>query len=272
MPGKGEYYKNKYGGGGRGGGGGGKGGGGGGHSGGGGGKGKGGKGKGGADRAPSAPPTTSLPSTELTNTLRRLDGSNYGAYHELERALWVFNDGAGFQFTLTVDRVQSDPFAPPSKMHVNVPAASARMPPDSHATKPRAVALADFLARAFARNCVASGADQGQGGGGGGYHSAKGGDLKIDGPSQHVLERTAVMVDPVTGDVECRFTVAMPARGRSIMGAAANEILTAKLPQLVYRSLFINSLDAAALRAHVLSVEDQQALRGMLAGAGLVAL
>jgi hypothetical protein len=52
--------------------------------------------------------------------------------------------------------------------------------------------LADFLCRAFAANAAASGADQRTEGGG--WSGAKGGELRIDGPGQHVLERSALTV------------------------------------------------------------------------------
>lgn len=42
---------------------------------------------------------------------------------------------------------------------------------------------------------------------------------------QHVLERTAVLIS-AGGDVEARFTVGLPAQGRSIMGPWAAQILT----------------------------------------------
>src|SRR5690349_2041179 len=47
---------------------------------------------------------------------------------------------------------------------------------------------------------------------------------------QHVLERTAVLVS-TAGDVEGRFTVGLPAQGRSIMGPWAAQILTQHLPR-----------------------------------------
>jgi hypothetical protein len=42
---------------------------------------------------------------------------------------------------------------------------------------------------------------------------------------QHVLERTAVLVS-AAGAVEGRFTVGLPAQGRSIMGRWAAQIIT----------------------------------------------
>ena len=41
--------------------------------------------------------------------------------------------------------------------------------------------------------------------------SKKGGNVNIDRPSQHVLERTSVLITPTA--VECRFTVNLPAMG-----------------------------------------------------------
>lgn len=61
------------------------------------------------------------------------------------------------------------------------------------------------------------GLDQRQGGGG--WSSAKGGELGIDRPGQHVLPRSSCIVNEA-GDVEGRFTVALPAAGRTIQGGA----------------------------------------------------
>lgn len=69
-----------------------------------------------------------------------------------------------------------------------------------------------------------------------------------------------------------RFTVALPARGRSIEGRAAARILAESLPAACRASLYAAALDAAALAAHVTSVEDQEHLREVgLPAAGLVA-
>ena len=146
------------------------------------------------------------------------------------------------------------------------------LPQPNHKPQPhpeaRAIATADFLGRAFARCSAAAGSDQRTDGGG--YNSNKGGELRIDIPSQHVLERTNVQMNSA-GDLECRFTVALPARGRSILGSWANEILTVALPNLIHSSMYAGSIDLAALRGQVTSVEDQQALRALLRPNGLVA-
>lgn len=56
---------------------------------------------------------------------------------------------------------------------------------------------------------------------------------------------------------DCRFTIALPARGRTIMGRAAATVLLESVPELVRTSLLFKSINAAALRAHVLSVRRE---------------
>ena len=54
--------------------------------------------------------------------------------------------------------------------------------------------------------------------------------MGVDAPGQHVLERTSVLIGS-QGDLEARFTVGLPARGRTILGAWAAHILVANLPR-----------------------------------------
>ena len=61
----------------------------------------------------------------LGDRLRRIDGRSYGAYREIE-GRWVFP-----QFTLVIDHVQSDPFAPPSRLRALVPGRVAAFPPET---------------------------------------------------------------------------------------------------------------------------------------------
>ena len=231
--GKGAYYKEKYGGGGRGGGGGkgGKGG---------GGKGRGGggymgKGKGGGgteqpagygSQSWSAPASTgpARPSAEMRASLLQIDGRPYNAYRDIEGIEYDMG-----RFTLTCDKVQSDPFAPPSRFRVRVARAASNFPPDSYAPRTREVAFRDYLARGFSAGAKAAGADRRTEEGG--WQGPKGGELLIDTPGQHVLERSAVVVTPDV--IEARFTVALPARGRSVLGQWAATILGETLPAVV---------------------------------------
>jgi predicted ABC-class ATPase len=53
--------------------------------------------------------------------------------------------------------------------------------------------------------------------------------------AQHVVERTSVVVTAET--VEARFTVALPAQGRSVLGGWAAQVLVEQLPRFVHVSL-----------------------------------
>jgi predicted ABC-class ATPase len=93
--------------------------------------------------------------------------------------------------------------------------------------------------------------------------------VTIDAPGQYVLERSAVVVTPDA--IELRFTVALPAQGRSIMGHWAASVLANTLPRLAAGSLLYSSHDPSHLKAHLDSVEDQASTRAQLPGLGLVA-
>lgn len=65
---------------------------------------------------------------------------------------------------------------------------------------------------------------------GGGWGGEKGGEMTVDAPGQHVLERTSVLLAG-GGDLEARCTVALPAKGRTVLGAWAAAIFVTNLPR-----------------------------------------
>lgn len=65
---------------------------------------------------------------------------------------------------------------------------------------------------------------------------------------QHVLSRTSTLVSAADGSVEARFTVALPARGRSIEGQWCARILLDRVPALLTKALLYRSLNAEHLR------------------------
>ena len=65
---------------------------------------------------------------------------------------------------------------------------------------------------------------------GGGWGGEKGGEMTVDAPGQHVLERTSALLAG-GGDLEARFTVALPAKGRTVLGAWAAAIFVTNLPR-----------------------------------------
>jgi len=187
-----------------------------------------------------------MDATDLERLLHRLDGRGYKAYRDL---LGEHDLG---DFHLHVDHVQADPFAAPSRLRVRMPLARAALPGHALADADRRRAARDWLARRFraaVRDAPA---------------------LAIDAGAQTVLDRTAVLF----GDdgVELRFTAALPARGRSILGRAAATLLLRDLPRAVRAALAAAGRDEAALRRHCDAVADQVALRAQLQARGLVAL
>jgi predicted ABC-class ATPase len=192
----------------------------------------------------------------LRSTLDRIDRKGYGAYKDLSGA-HDFDS-----FTLFVDRVQRDPFAPPSLIRIR----TRENPFDSglFGTPVRRVAFEDFLTRSVegAIGRVVRG-NRGSGGSG---------RVEIQKTSQVVLPRTSMVVTP--DSVEARMAVGLPARGRSVDARAAKTVLLEELPEVVRRGLVPaphGAADPEEARLHVEVVEDANHLRGLLPGLGLVA-
>jgi predicted ABC-class ATPase len=161
-----------------------------------------------------------------------------------------------------VDRVQRDPFAPPSLVRIRTEENG--FDRDLFADPVRRVALEDFLTRNVekALRRVVRG-NRGSGGSG---------RVEIQPTSQVVLPRTSMAVAPEY--VEARMAVGLPARGRSVDARAAKTMLLEELPEVVRRSLIPapeGGVDVEGARLHVEAVEDADHLRGLLSGLGLVA-
>jgi len=191
---------------------------------------------------------------ELERRLRAIDGRGYKAYKSLE-GRYAFQ-----AFTLYIDHVQGDPFGTPSRLRVRVPQARAGFPADSYHNRSRAVALRDFVARAFAGAARRASRDRGTG---------SSGLIAMDTPGQEVLERTAVLID--ADAVEARFLAGLPAAGRRVLAREARAMLVEDIPAIAARTLFFQHLDESALRRHVETAEDADALRAQLAERALSA-
>lgn len=192
---------------------------------------------------------------ELEAALKRIDGKGYKAYKDIVGRY-------GFdRFTLSVDHVQGDPFGSPSRLRVFVPAETAGFPDDCFESASRVVALRDYLARAFAARAKQIAKPRGSG---------SSGLLAMDAPGQEILERTAVLASR-DGGIEARFVAGLPARGRSVLGREAQQMLLHDVSDLVKQTLLAEAHDEARLLDHVTSAEDADALRAQLRDNGLVA-
>jgi len=181
---------------------------------------------------------------DLRRTVSSLDGKSYGAYKSLKGSYDMGN------FTLSIDRIQSDPYAPPSLMRVILDRKTAGIPPELLDDAQGRLAMSDFLMREF-------------------HATTRESSISIGWPAQAILERTNIRISERT--IEARITVQLPAGGRRIHGHAAARILTEDLPDAVDQALLYRNLDGDAATAQVTLLRDQEALRGQLADLGLVA-
>jgi len=192
---------------------------------------------------------------DLASTLRRIDGKGYKAYKDI---LGGYDLGTCM---LHIDHVQSDPFAPPSRLRVTVNQKRAALPRDLFASPIRQTATEDFLTRCFARGIQeVHRPEKGTG---------KSGALGIDLPGQEILPRTSMRVDEDM--VQARFVCGLPAKGRTVMSRQAELILLKTIPRLAEIALLGSSLDMTALDRHVKTCEDQEFLREALSARGLAA-
>ncbi|MFD1102883.1 P-loop domain-containing protein, partial [Schaalia naturae] len=191
---------------------------------------------------------------DLLRDLRRLDGRNYGAYKSV-LGDWDYGD-----FTLSVDRIQSDPYAPPSSLRALTTPAAMGLPEDCLSSGDQRLAAADYLLRSFGRALR--------------EHSSANA-VQAARPGQEILQRSACTVRP--DRVELRFQVHLPARGRVILGDAAARLFDLDVPDALMAAFDLVSDDGATrarleeLRAHVRAYEDHRALQQALADNGWVA-
>ena len=85
-------------------------------------------------------------SMELKNELFKIDGKGYKAYKALE-GRYDFK-----KYVLSIDHVQGDPFASPSRVRVIIDNKVAQIPEELFDNKNKEIAVCDFLTRLFSKN------------------------------------------------------------------------------------------------------------------------
>ena len=186
--------------------------------------------------------------TELRTRLRNIDRKGYPAYKEL-KGQYNFGD-----YVLSIDHVQGDPFASPSRLSVRVEKVKAGFPAEYYDTPAKRITLQDHLTRLFGR-WVAGGSFQAKG-------SGKSGLLSVSRCGQQVLERTALRVKD--GDIVLRFEAGFPANWRTINARELEKMLFDILPDCVRKSLYYVKIDRERLRQAICLCEDQQYIRQSL--------
>lgn len=193
----------------------------------------------------------------LKPKLAAIDGKDYAAYQSLTGA-WQFS-----AFELLIDKIPKDPYAPPHSgvYRVRVALDKAKLDGNLFSDRIRQIALRDYLARSFFRQCKKIG--KGRRG------TGASGLITIARPGQEILERSSVVIGE--GYIEARFFIGLPASGRSIKAKMAESMLADELPKIVEKSLFAENLDLQELDRHIETAIDSEFIRDSLDSKGLIA-
>lgn len=194
-------------------------------------------------------------SKQLELKLDQIHKKSYPAYKSLQGS---YQFGT---FLLSINHVQGDPFAAPSKLSIDVPQKFAGFPNEYFETKHRKIALEDYLTRLFYLqiedfNFKAKG-------------SGKSGLLSISRCGQQVLNRTSCSIDSKT--VTIQLEVGFPANGRTINATELKKILFDFLPICITKSLFYKNLNANQVKDTIDLSDDQQYIREKMKEIGLCA-
>lgn len=195
--------------------------------------------------------------SELRNLLQKIDHRGYPAYKDT-RGAYEFPG-----YVLSIDHVQGDPFAAPSKVSIRIRGKQAGFPEHLWKQTCRRIALQDYLLRQFGK-CVEKVSFRAKG-------SGKSGLMSVSRPGQEVLERSACQIDGGTGDMILRMEIGFPANGRTVNSRELEKILFDFLPECVRGALYFKSLNQKEVTAAADLAEDQEYIRSRLSELGLVA-
>ena len=193
---------------------------------------------------------------DLIGHLHALDGRSYAAYKAI---VGRYRAPAGW--FLHIDRVQSDPYAPPTRIHVDVPTDLHGLElldeADLLADVDRRLAVGDFLTREL-------------------HAGFRGTALSIASPGQEILQRSSIILRPDEKKegagwiLEARARLALPAQGRSIQGHEASRIVGRDLVRELEEAMDLTGERGDRLVRHIATLEDHRALTATAARNGWV--
>lgn len=197
---------------------------------------------------------------ELTSHLHAIDGRSYAAYKAI-----VGRYRSPLGWVLYIDRIQPDPYAPPTAIRVVLPLALTEADERLTASPTRAVALRDYLARTL-------------------RELLKGQAISIAPAGQEILERSSVNLHETWQDdfptpafnapgpyLELRLRWSLPAFGREIAGRQAARNLNLDLARAVASLDLRESELGAEAWKYCQVAEDHAALQEILVERGWVA-
>ena len=194
-------------------------------------------------------------SITLKNELQRIDGGGYKAYKDIQ-GQYDFND-----YILSVDHVQGDPFASPSRLRVIIKKSKAKFPEELINEDYKKIAVSDFLTRLFYFNIRKFSEKT--------FGSGKSGLIAISKCPQEILERTSIVINE--DNIEARFYVGFPAKGRTVLARELEKILYNIIPSIVENTLIYENINKSKIINRVKLVEDQEYIRNELKKKGLIA-
>lgn len=194
---------------------------------------------------------------DLRDLLNRIDHRGYPAYKDTKGSYQF--DG----YVLSIDHVQGDPFAAPSKVSVHLKGSRAGFPRELYDKAYKRIAVQDYLLRYFGRQ-VEEYAFKAKG-------SGKSGLMSVSRCGQEILERSACQLQEDTGDLVLRMEVGFPANGRTINSRELIKIFFEFLPVCVKKSLYYQALDKRSVQRTADLAEDQNYIREHLEEMGLIA-
>ena len=195
---------------------------------------------------------------DLKKELIKIDHKSYGMYKMLGNSYSFGN------YILHIDHVQGDPFASPSRLRFEVKKERHGFPEEYYKEKHRRLALEDQVLRRFLYQLRQI--DKGFMG------SGKSGRITTCPANQTVQERIAVIFSKE--QMELRFEMGFPARGRTIMAKEMQKLVFEILPQLAENTLFYRNWDTKNkehLKRAIFLADDQKALREELKKRNLTA-
>ncbi|WP_027963791.1 ABC-ATPase domain-containing protein [Halalkalibacillus halophilus] len=179
----------------------------------------------------------------LEEQLKRIDGKSYKAYKDIQ-GIFSFE-----KYKLHMDYVQGDPFAAPSKIRITIPNNQQKIESEWLETTRRRVYVEDYIARvinkAISKNNIHV------------KGTGKSGLIAIDGPDQHIVDRTAVQL--THEELTICLTIGLPANGRKINGKEAEKLFFQALPLIMKQSAF--SLQEKQLTEAMQLADQHDAIR-----------
>lgn len=187
---------------------------------------------------------------DLKSLLEKIDHRGYPAYKEL-RGAYSFQG-----YVLSIDHVQGDPFAAPSKISIILKGQTAGFSKELYDTQEKQTALEDLILRNFGKS-IREFSFKAKG-------SGKSGLMSVSSPGAEILKRSACEIDNTNGDLIIRMEVGFPANGRTVNSKELEKIFFRFIPECVEKSLKAKAYSSKILVETAQLAEDVTYIREQL--------